>query len=241
VEKLDDSKQEQLYENESKSLNSLNRPKSFNFKNLYKNWRHSLLLLYIPIHMIVFLYIEGMITTEYFVMYTPLDDLIPFAEVFIIPYVLWYPVMLGLGIYLMIVDAPLFKRYMFFIIIGFVVSMIICAVFPNGQDLRPTEFIHNNMFTDIVRTLYASDTNTNVFPSMHVVGAVAIAVGVFKCQKLNNIFLRIATVVLTVLICAATVFLKQHSVLDIYGGIVLSAILYWLLFSKKSTKKSNTV
>ena len=228
------------YDSKDKPLDKENLLTPSRFKSVFKKWRHALLLLYIPLHMIIFFHIEGIITTEYFAMYAPLDDLIPFAEVFIIPYVLWYPAMIGLGVYLMIVDVPVYIRYMLFIILGFFISMVICSIFPNGQDLRPTEFVRDNMFTDIVRGLYSTDTNTNVFPSMHVVGSIAVAVGVFKCEKLSNIYLRIFTIILTVLICGATVFLKQHSILDVYGGVALSALLYWILFSKKKLKKSNT-
>jgi membrane-associated phospholipid phosphatase len=212
--------------------------KPSNIKSLYKKWGHLLLFLYLPIHMVLFLQLESAITTDYWVVYSPLDNLIPFVEAFIIPYVLWYPYMLGLGVYLAIQDVPIFKRYMWFIIIGFVSSMLFCLIIPNGQDLRPTAFASENVFTDIVKSLYAADTNTNVFPSMHVIGAMAVTYTVFKCPKLNNIYIKISSIVLTALICASTVFLKQHSILDIFGGLIASQLIFMLVFRKPKKKRA---
>lgn len=38
------------------------------------------------------------------------------------------------------------------------------------------------------------------------------------------------SLVLTVLICLSTMFLKQHSVIDVFAGIVLAFMLYYVVF-----------
>lgn len=48
--------------------------------------RHLLLLLFVPLYLTAFYLIEKFITTDYWVSYIPLDDSIPFLEVFVIPY-----------------------------------------------------------------------------------------------------------------------------------------------------------
>jgi hypothetical protein len=67
----------------------------------------------------------------------PLDDLIPFNELYVIPYVIWFPYMFLMGGYLFFMDKDAFIRYIWGFIIGFSTSLICFALFPNGQDLRP--------------------------------------------------------------------------------------------------------
>ena len=127
-------------------------------------------------------------------------------------------------------DVPAFKRYMWYWFSTFAISLIICMVFPNGQDLRPTEFARDNVLVDIVKILYASDTNTNVLPSMHVVGSIAAAVCVFDCKALKSVFYKIGAVVLAALISISTVFIKQHSALDIFASIVVCIPTYLFIY-----------
>ena len=102
-------------------------------KETLKNYRYVLLVLYVPVYFACFFLIERLVpsTADYWVSYCPLDDLIPFNEYFIIPYYLWYPLLFAVGIYLMIKDAPEFKRYMYCIMIGFSFCVVFCLLFPN--------------------------------------------------------------------------------------------------------------
>lgn len=195
--------------------------------------KHLLLLAYIPLYLTAFFLIEKYITTDYWVSYIPLDDVIPFLEGFVILYCLWYPFMICTGLYLLIKDIPAFERYMWFIIIGFTTCIAICAIFPNGQNLRPAEFERINLFTGMVEAIYRVDTNTNVLPSMHVVGSLAAAFAIFDCDALKNKLIRISTVILTALICISTVLIKQHSILDIFAGIAVSIPIYFIVYRKK--------
>ena len=45
--------------------------------------------------MIGFIYIEKRDVPSYHVIHTVFDDMIPFCEVFVIPYLLWFPYMIG--------------------------------------------------------------------------------------------------------------------------------------------------
>jgi membrane-associated phospholipid phosphatase len=57
-------------------------------------------------------------------------------------------------------------------------------------------------------------------------------IAINKSEKLHSIvWLQWSSLVLTVLICLSTVFLKQHSVLDIFGALALSAILYAVVYA----------
>lgn len=201
-------------------------------KERLKQNKHLLLVLLLPAYLVWFFLLEKAIgpDCDYWVSYIPLDDYIPFCEWFVIPYVLWYPFMAIVGMVALFKDVPAFKRYMWYWFSTFAISLIICMVFPNGQDLRPTEFARDNVLVDIVKILYASDTNTNVLPSMHVVGSIAAAVCVFDCKALKSVFYKIGAVVLAALISISTVFIKQHSALDIFASIVVCIPTYLFIY-----------
>lgn len=74
---------------------------------------------------------------------------------------------------------------MLYIGLGFGGSIIFCMLFPNGQDLRPTDFQQNDCFIWLVKRIYAADTNTNVIPSMHVIGCAALALACFDAPRLR--------------------------------------------------------
>lgn len=194
-------------------------------------------VLYLPVYLILFFTVEHIVTPEsqYWAVHTALDDVIPFCEYFAIPYYMWYLFLGSVGVYLMIKDKNAFSRYMMFIAVGFTSALLFGLIIPNGQDLRPdiASLGRDNVFTRLMSGIYAADTNTNVFPSMHVIGSAACVCGLFDTDTLRKrkyTLLKIASVILAVLICASTVFVKQHSVLDIYGGLAFSAVVYVIIY-----------
>lgn len=217
------------------------------FKNLSR--RQLILISYLPIHFIWYFIVEQVNIDNYHVVYSPLDDLIPFCEWFIIPYLLWFVYMVSAGIYYLLKDEEAFESYLLTLWTGFFLSLLFISIFPTGQELRPESFARDNPAIWAVKHIYAFDTNTNVFPSMHVIGALTVGVSVIKSKTLKRKRgVQIASAVSCVLICLATVFLKQHSVLDIFGGIVFYIVAHFIALgilkilnkTKKSDRKINT-
>lgn len=210
-------------------------------KEIFKKYKHALWALYLPIYLIAFFVLEHYIgrDADYWVSYTPLDDVIPFCEYFVIFYYLWYVYMGAVGIWLLFEDGDKFRRYMWFIAIGFSLSIIFMALFPNGQDLRPAAFERDNIFTRLIGAIYKVDTNTNVLPSLHVVGAFAAYFGLCDSKFGKKVWVNISGLLLAILITASTVFIKQHSILDVYAGLAVSAVLYILVYVmiKRAQKK----
>ena len=208
-------------------------------KNYVRRNPHIWLVLYFPVYLLAFFTVEHFIdgSSDYWVSYMPVDDRIPFCEVFVIPYCLWYPYLAATALKLLIAgDAKNFKRYMYFIAAGFSLGLVIFCLFPNGQDLRPAEFERDNVFTWLVGCLYAADTNTNVLPSLHVVGTLAGVFAAFHAPSMRR--WRWPWLILSVLICLSTVFIKQHSVLDILAGIAMSIPLYLLIYTLPERKEA---
>ncbi len=193
--------------------------------------RQWILVGYLPIHLLWYFILETSVTVDYTPIFCALDDLIPFCEWFIFPYFLWFPYMVCTGLFFRFRDSEAFERYMLMLVLGFFISTLICSVFPNGQDLRPDVY-RDNFAAQIIRITQAFDTNTNVFPSMHVVGALGTAVAVAKSRALKNkLWLQLGNALLCILIILATVFLKQHSALDIFAGVAVFIPVYVLVFT----------
>lgn len=142
-------------------------------KKFIKEHPHMWWGLYLPVYLAMFFIIEHLITDNYWATQTAIDDYIPFCEWFIFPYDAWSFLLVAIGLYLIVKDAEGFRRYMWAIAITFTTATVFCALVPNGQDLRPAVMAHHNIATWLLENTYALDTNTNVFPSVHVLGVVA--------------------------------------------------------------------
>ena len=117
---------------------------------------------------------------------------------------------------------------------GMTVFLIVSYVYPNAQHIRPTEFPRDNIFTDIVKWLYSTDTPTNILPSIHVFNSLAIHMSLTNCETLRNKkFIKAASFTLTALIIMSTMFLKQHSVIDVCMGATLALFGFWFFIREE--------
>ena len=89
----------------------------------------------------------------------------------------------------------------------------------------------DNIFTDMVKALYRSDTATNLWPSIHVYNSLGIHIGI-ACSKQfeKKKGIRIASLILSSSIVLSTVFLKQHSLFDVITALILAFIMYLLVY-----------
>ncbi len=195
-----------------------------------RKYEHAKYMLFIPIYMAIFLLEERNIISHYFVSYVPLDDMIPFCEWFVIPYFSWYPLMLGTGFYLFAKDPEGFKNYMIYIGAGFLLIVLFYALLPNGQNLRPTSFDRSNILIDVVKWTYGRDTNTNVLPSLHVVGTMGAMFALLESKSVRKLWFKFFIVILAISISLSTVYIKQHSILDVFTGVPLGFIYYFAIY-----------
>ncbi len=174
--------------------------------------------------------------TRCYPIYSPLDDIIPFCEYFVIPYVGWYLLIVISLLYFALYNTDNFKNLQKFIIVTQVVAMAIYIIFPNRQDLRPDVFARDNFLTDVVKFLYAFDTSTNVCPSLHVAYSVGIASTWLK-EKSASCLTKTLVTIFCVLVCISVVFVKQHSVVDIFAAIPVCLLAEWITFGKSYWRK----
>ena len=203
-------------------------------KKFCAKYKHALLALYTPVYLLFFYYLEKTITTDFTALNSPVDNLIPFIPIFIIPYLLWFVYVAGTAIYFIFVSQRDFVKLMSFLIIGMTSYLIICYIFPNGlYSFRPENVPADNPINALVAWLYKTDTSTNVFPSIHVYNSIGVHIAVSKTDKIKSTALKRASFILCILICFSTIFLKQHALIDVIGGCVMGRIVYVLMYKTK--------
>ena len=208
-----------------------------------KKYRHGLIILaYAIVYMLFFEYLECRPVWGYHVIDTVFDDYIPFCEYFIVPYLLWFPYQILTVLYFIFRNKNKKEYYqlIFNMMMGMTVFLIVSYAYPNVLHLRPSELPRENVFTDMVRWLYRTDTPTNVLPSIHVFNSLAVHMSLTNCEALrDHKGVRYGSLVLTLLIIMSTMFLKQHSVIDVCCGATLALFGYLFFYPQKAGEEAS--
>lgn len=201
-----------------------------------KTHKYCYLVLYFPVYIITFFIIEANTPTSgYWVTDTVIDDRIPFVPWFVLFYVLWYPLFAMVGVPTLIKDGAAFKRWMYYNITVLSATLLLDVLIPNGQHLRPQGLPVTDLWTWMLSVLWAADTPTNVFPSMHVLGCVG---DIFCCfdSRIFKPWHRAVITVLCVLCMASTVLVKQHAFIDTVGALIFIVPAFLLFYSRRFLK-----
>lgn len=210
--------------------------------NVFKKYKHGLIpLLYFPFYMTAFGYLESKVKDNYYVIHMKIDDYIPFLEIFIIPYLLWFLYIASVVVLFVFLDKKDFYKLCITLGVGMTLFLIISYLIPNGHLLRPTTYPRDNIFVDMVKALHRNDTPTNIFPSIHCYNSIMVHIAIMKCEKLKNFKrTRIASFILCTSIIFSTVFLKQHSVFDVITAFILAVILYLCVYRPDAIRLQKT-
>ena len=210
-------------------------------KNLLKKYGHIWALGYGFIYLPWFLYLEKAVK-DYTVMHTRLHDYIPFNEYFIIPYLLWFVYVAGFVLYFFFTSRQEYYRLCTFLFTGMTISLMICTFFPNGTDLRVPVDAQKNLCSFLVALVHTADTSTNVFPSIHVYNSLGVHAAVMNSLVLQKYpAVRKGSFVLMTGICLSTMFLKQHSALDVIGAMFLAYLVYAFVYGEDYAGSRKTV
>ena len=193
-------------------------------------WLASPALLYFLFYMVWFLYIENHTFPHYAVIHTVADDYIPFREIFVIPYCLWFLyVSLSIAFFMVALDLEDYYKEFLFLATGMTIFLVISTVFPNAQHLRPTAMPRDNIFSSMVMMIYSHDTPTNLWPSIHVYNSIGVMIAIHHSKRFGAIGKTISDVI-GVSIILSTLFIKQHSVFDVLTAIIMATICYILFY-----------
>ena len=175
-----------------------------------------------------FFWSRGRADIDHTLIHMAVDDYIPLLKVFIIPYVSWYPFIMLVPFIFAFRDGDDFWRLLISFFGGTYLCLVYITFFPTGIDFRPDSIPGSDPLAWMVNLLYKLDRPVNVFPSLHCYGALVLGVGV-ACAKRVKPIVRISVLLWSLVICASTVFVKQHSLADLIAGIIIALAFYGIV------------
>lgn len=200
-------------------------------KNWLQSHRRWYCLFYMVFYLLSFVVLEHIVTEPKYVIHCALDDKIPFVPFFVIPYFLWYIVLAGSLLYFVRQeDTKHFLNLCLVCFGGMTFALFIYLILPNGVNLR-TELPNDGILCKLMSLIYAADTSTNVCPSIHVSSTSAISLAIWKDENLRQKkWLQVCNWVIGTSICISTVFVHQHSVIDVVCGYLVTIVLYFVAY-----------
>ena len=208
--------------------------KSFSLSKFYEKYRHGIpLIIYMIIYLTWFAWLEKTNVKNYQVIHVALDDYIPFCELFIIPYVLWFFYVSIVVIYFFFHDRTEYYQALMFLFTGMTIFLVISTIWPNMHQLRLSQMPRDNIFTRVIAGLWATDTPTNLWPSIHVYNSLGAHFAIMKSKDFaNKPLIRYASLLLAISIICSTVLIKQHSMFDVLTAFVMAAVMYVFVYRR---------
>ena len=203
------------------------------FKKLFCAYGHLLIpVLYAPFYVLTFIWLENRPVSNIYIIEMEIDKYIPFCEYFIIPYYLWFGyIALTVIAFAFLPDRWDYYRLCLMLGVGMTIFLFVSYIWPNGLQLRPEQLPRDNFCTDLVRFLQKSDTSTNVFPSIHCYNSMVANAAIWKNEILGKKkVIKWGSLVLSTSVLLSTLFLKQHSLMDLLGAAAMFILFYVPLY-----------
>ena len=203
-------------------------------RTFYRKYKHLFpLAIFLIFYLTVFVYVENRPAYHMHLLASRFDHLIPFCELFVVPYIMWFFYITFGVLFFGIVEKDRDQCYQLStnLMIGMALFLLISLIWPNGHTLRPAVLSRDNVFTRLVIMIYSSDTSTNVFPSIHVFNTIAMHTAVRHSSTLKKHpwAVRISGII-AVSIVLSTMFIKQHTVIDVVGAMGLNLVTWYVLY-----------
>ena len=203
-------------------------------RTFYRKYKHLFpLAIFLIFYLTVFVYVENRPAYHMHLLASRFDHLIPFCELFVVPYIMWFFYITFGVLFFGIVEKDRDQCYQLStnLMIGMALFLLISLIWPNGHTLRPAVLSRDNVFTRLVIMIYSSDTSTNVFPSIHVFNTIAMHTAVRHSTTLKKHpwAVRISGII-AVSIVLSTMFIKQHTVIDVVGAMGLNLVTWYVLY-----------
>lgn len=201
-------------------------------KKYYGRYKHAIpLIIYAAIYCVWFAWLERTVVHPDTIIHMKIDDMIPFCELFVIPYFLWFGYVSIVVLYCFFKNKQEYYKTCVFLFTGMTAFLVISTLWPNGHHLRPYIMPRDNIFSSLVAHLYNMDTPTNLWPSIHVYNSIGAHLAVVHSQKLaKNKAILSGSFILCVSIVLSTVFIKQHSMFDVLTAFIMAAVMYAVVY-----------
>jgi membrane-associated phospholipid phosphatase len=148
---------------------------------------------------------------------TDLDGSIPLVPVFAVPYLSLIPFIGASLLAMMLVRARVYRSAALSMIAAWLISYAFYFFLQSYVD-RPV-VPGNDVFSALVRRIYASDAPYNDFPSLHTSLSMIIAIHWWRIDRR----IGVPVAVWTAVIVASTTLVHQHYLADVALGVVVAA------------------
>jgi membrane-associated phospholipid phosphatase len=166
---------------------------------------------------------------------TPLDNALPVVPIFVIPYVSLNPYVYFTLIVFLLLRTRNFQSTSVAMLGAWLASYIF-YFFLQSEMIRPV-LTGTDVFTQMIRAVYAGDNPYNCFPSLHTSISTIMAIHWYRFDRR----LGIVAAAWTALIVASTVLVKQHYLADVLGGLVVAFAAAWAAGKLLPKEKARTV
>lgn len=200
------------------------------FYQWMKKYSHIWVLSYYIVFLIWYFGLQAIQNRPVIDIYTKFDAMIPFISWFIYPYIYWYLYVGGTICYFFFKNKKQFYQCVAFLFGGMTICLIIYTVFPNGYNHRPDIIDGQTLSMCLTRLIYSLDECQNVLPSIHVFNSLACMFALLKCQ--DRQWVKYMAIGSTIIISLSTLFVKQHSILDVLSALLLSFVMYIVIYKK---------
>ncbi len=172
------------------------------------------------LYLLVFSLIEHLPRSRHLILHARLDDMIPFVKYAAPFYYIWFAALaVTYAVFLFRGSRKMYwKLYVSMALCTFT-TLIFYLLVPNGVDLRPASVQGNDVFAWMMRMIWMADNSYNVCPSLHVSTSVLMDLLWQRSGLLRKNWQKAAVRVIDILIILSTMFLKQHSVIDVITGL----------------------
>ncbi len=168
----------------------------------------------------------------------PLDSEVPLISWFVYFYFLTFPLGLITFFYVAYKDKKALYNIFLTLCISFAISGII--YFFGQTEFTKPDFTPVTFTDKFVVWTWGSTNPVNCFPSQHCFMAFAMIIAVCSSKGLN-IFYRLFTFAISVMIILSTVFIRQHFILDIVASFdimfIVFGLVYYYKFGDKMVKR----
>ena len=152
---------------------------------------------------------------------TSFDAVLPVVPVLAVPYLLFWPVFWAAVLWAYWAGYG----YRRFALAGLIIYSCSTVVYVLYHTEAPQVEHVTGLCAGLLRFVYAHDRPFNDFPSEHASSAVLLALYAWPAHRLW----RWAAIILAAVILAATILLRQHTIIGTAGGAILAVSVWWLL------------
>lgn len=167
-----------------------------------------------------------LLNAEYYDLSIWIDERIPFVPFFVLFYILAY---LQWG-WNYLFHSRQSREFCYHLVTSDLIAKVICMAFFLAMPTcmaRP-EVVGDGIWEQLTRIIYSADTPAlNLFPSIHCLGSWIAFRAALQMKNMPRWYAP-AQLVLSILVFASTVMIKQHFFVDIFAGIAVVEIGWFL-------------